>query len=161
MKIEIQKLTDTAKIPTRGSEYAAGYDLYVDTRSTPGLNDYRDDFRKNQGIIFIPPHTNAKLSTGISVAIPKGYFGAIFARSGLASKQGLRPANCVGVIDADYRGPVMVALHNDSNITAQVNDGERIAQLVILPCQDIEFEEVDTLDTTDRGSGGFGSTGKI
>ena len=161
MKIDIQRLTDTAKIPTRGSEYAAGYDLYVDVRSTPALDDYREQFRKNHGVIFIKPHTNAKISTGISVAIPKGHFGAIFARSGLASKQGLRPANCVGVIDADYRGPVMVALHNDSNITAQVNDGERIAQLVILPCQDIEFEEVDTLDTTDRGSGGFGSTGKI
>ena len=99
------------------------------------------------------------LGTGIAVEIQKGYFGAIFARSGIASKRGLRPANCVGVVDCDYRNELMVALHNDSNTPQAIASQERIAQLVILPYQDVEFEEVEILSDTERGLGGFGSTG--
>ena len=98
--------------------------------------------------------------TGLALAIPAGYFGGVFARSGLASKQGLRPANCVGVIDADYRGECTVALHNDTDAPRTVAPGDRIAQLVILPFLAAEFAEADALDETDRGAGGFGSTGR-
>jgi dUTP pyrophosphatase len=100
------------------------------------------------------------VGTGLAVAIPEGYFGGVFARSGLATKQGLRPANCVGVIDADYRGECTVALHNDTDEKRTVLPGDRIAQLVILPFLAAEFEEADTLPETERGAGGFGSTGK-
>lgn len=100
------------------------------------------------------------IGTGIALEIPEGYFGAVFARSGLASKMGLRPANCVGVIDSDYRGEIKVAVHNDTDFEQFFNSGERIAQLVILPYLPVEFEEVDELSDTCRGSGGFGSTGK-
>lgn len=143
MKIKIKKLTDTAKIPTRGSEYAAGYDLYADvTEATE-----------------IKPHSTAKIGTGLSIEIPDGYFGAVFARSGLASKQGLRPANCVGVCDSDYRGEYIVALHNDTDESKTIGPGDRIAQLVVMPYLAVEFEESDELSDTKRGSGGFGSTG--
>lgn len=91
--------------------------------------------------------------------IPEGYFGAVFARSGLATKRGLRPANCVGVIDSDYRGEIIVALKNDSGGLQVINEGERIAQIVIMPYLQVEFNKVDTLEDTDRGAGGFGSTG--
>jgi len=144
MKIDIKLLNDLAKVPTRGSKSAAGYDLYAATSSD----------------CSIAPHETLKIGTGVAVAIPEGYFGAIYARSGLATKQGLRPANCVGVVDADYRGEVIVALHNDTNLTQYINAGDRIAQLVIQPYLNVEFEEVNELDTTDRGEGGFGSTGK-
>ena len=100
------------------------------------------------------------VSTEIAIEIPFGNFGGIFARSGLASKQGLRPANCVGVIDSDYRGPVKVALHNDSNETREVEKGERIAQLVIIPYLPVSINVVDELSNTERGNGGFGSTGE-
>lgn len=143
MKIDIQLLNDLATIPTIGSEYAAGADLYAAT-------DYDIEIRPSQLV---------KIDTGLSIAIPEGYFGAIFARSGLATKQGLRPANCVGVVDADYRGPVIVALYNDSDEVQIVPAKSRIAQLVILPCQSFEFEVVDNLSETERGEGGFGSTG--
>lgn len=145
MKIEIKKLKENAILPTRGSVCAAGYDLYacLDTDS-----------------LEIKPHTTEKIGTGLAVAVPEGYFGAIFARSGLAAKQGLRPANCVGVADSDYRGEYIVALHNDTDEVRLVNNGDRIAQLVIMPYLTAEFCEVDELDTTDRGAGGFGSTGK-
>ncbi len=145
MKIEIQKLRDGAVIPTRGSEKAAGYDLYA-CLETPTLE--------------IAPHATAKVGTGLAIAVPDGYFGAIFARSGLAAKQGLRPANCVGVADSDYRGEYMVALHNDTDTEREIANGERIAQLVILPFLPAEFCEVDQLDETLRGDGGFGSTGR-
>ena len=143
MKIQIKKLKDDAQMPTRGSCAAAGYDLYacLDREVT------------------IAPHTTEKIGTGLSVAVPDGYFGAVFARSGLATKQGLRPANCVGVCDADYRGEYIVALHNDSDEPRTVAPGDRIAQLVIMPFLPAEFEEVDELDETARGAGGFGSTG--
>lgn len=144
MQIDIKLLNDYAKMPSRGSTYAAGYDLYAATSYD----------------IEIAPHKTVKIDTGIAVAIPEGYFGAIYARSGLATKQGLRPGNCVGVIDADYRGPVIVALHNDTNEYQYIHAGDRIAQLVIQPFLSVEFNEVRELDTTERGEGGFGSTGK-
>ncbi len=145
MKIEIKKLKENAQIPTRGSEKAAGYDLYacIDEES-----------------VTIPAHSTVKIGTGLAVAVPDGYFGAIFARSGLAAKQGLRPANCVGVADSDYRGEYIVALHNDTDEDKVIAKNERIAQLVIMPYLSVEFEEVDALDETERGAGGFGSTGK-
>ena len=143
--MKIKKLDEKAIVPTRGSEYAAGYDLYA-------------VFEEEK--ITIWPHDTIIIDTGWSMEIPEGYFGAIFARSGLAAKQGLRPANCVGVIDSDYRGPVKVALHNDTQEHQIVHQGDRIAQLVIMPYKSIEFEEVEELDDTTRGEGGFGSTGK-
>lgn len=143
-KINIKKLTDTAKTPTRGSEHAAGYDLYADVKED----------------VQIAPHTTAKIGTGLAMEIPDGYFGAIFARSGLAAKEGLRPANCVGVCDSDYRGEYIVAIHNDSEETRTVTAGERMAQLVVMPYLAVTFEEVTELTDTNRGEGGFGSTGK-
>lgn len=110
--------------------------------------------------ITIEPHETEKIGTGLAIEIPDGYFGAIFARSGLASKQGLRPANCVGVCDSDYRGEYIVAVHNDSNYPRVINPGERIAQLVVMPYLAVTFDEVADLSDTDRGDGGFGSTGK-
>ena len=144
MKILIKKLSEKATLPTRGSEYAAGYDLYACLDEDA----------------VIAPGKTVKIGTGISVAVPEGYFGAIFARSGLAAKQGLRPANCVGVADSDYRGEYIVALHNDSDEPRTVSNGDRIAQLVVMPFLSCEFEETDELSETQRGSGGFGSTGK-
>ena len=143
VQIKLKKLSDTAKIPIRGSEYAVGYDLYADIAED----------------VTIQPHTTAKIGTGLSIEIPDGYFGAVFARSGLASKQGLRPANCVGVCDSDYRGEYIVALHNDSDTERVVNPGDRIAQLVIMPYLAVDFTEVSSLSDTQRGAGGFGSTG--
>lgn len=144
MKINVKKLIPTAKLPTRGSEYAAGYDLYAALEET----------------VVIAPHQTVMVSTGLAMEIPEGYFGAIFARSGLASKEGLRPANCVGVVDADYRGPFMIAVHNDSETERKVEPEERIAQLVVMPFLPVEFNTVDELAETVRGEGGFGSTGK-
>lgn len=144
--MKIKLLNEFAKVPTRGSEYAAGYDLYAAFK---------------EPLLKISPGSTVVVDTGIAVAIPDGYFGAIFARSGLATKQGLRPANCVGVIDSDYRGPIKVALHNDGPVLPQIiKQGERIAQLVIIPYENIEFEVVEELEETERGEGGFGSTGK-
>ena len=144
MKIQIKKLRENAILPKRGSKAAAGYDLYA-CMDAP---------------ITIKAHETAMIPTGLSLAIPEGYFGAVVARSGLASKKGLRPANCIGVCDSDYRGEIMVALHNDSEQKRSVEPGDRIAQLVILPFLAVDFEERDELDETERGSGGFGSTGK-
>lgn len=141
--LKIKRLNNLAKIPTRGSEEAAGYDLYAAT-------DYD---------IWIEPGQTVKVDTGLAMALPDCTFGAIFARSGLAVKQGLRPANCVGVVDSDYRGPVIVALHNDTDTAQMVPAGARIAQLVILPYVTPVIFDVDDLDETDRGEGGFGSTG--
>lgn len=141
-KIQIKRLRDTAVIPTRGSEKAAGYDLYATA-------NYE-----------IAPHSTVKIGTGISIALPDNSFGAIFARSGLATKKGLRPANCVGVCDSDYRGEYIVPLHNDTDEMMSIEAGERIAQLIVMPFIPVEFEEVDELDETGRGTGGFGSTGK-
>ena len=142
----IKLLREGAKLPARGSAFAAGYDLYACLDGDKEL--------------IIPPHATAMLPTGLSFALPEGTFGAVVARSGLASKQGLRPANCLGVIDSDYRGECFVALHNDSNEERTVRHGDRIAQLVLLPFLPMEFEQVDTLPETVRGEGGFGSTGR-
>ena len=106
------------------------------------------------------PHTTVMVHTGLAAEIPEGYAGLVFARSGIASKRGLAPANKVGVIDSDYRGEIMVALHNHSEETALIADGERIAQLVIVPYLRAEFEETEELGETKRGEGGFGSTGR-
>jgi dUTP pyrophosphatase len=149
MQIKVKKLSESAKLPTRGSEKAAGYDLYAHITGHPYEN------RR----IRIPPHGTVKIGTGLSIAIPDGYFGAILARSGLATKQGLRPANAVGVCDSDYRGEYIIAVHNDSDEERFVANGDRIAQLVIIPYLPVEFKEVNTLDGTARGEGGFGSTG--
>ena len=143
MEIKIKKLTETATIPTCGTEESAGYDLYGD----------------NDDVIQIAPHSTIKIPTGIAMAIPSGYFGAVYARSGLATKKGLRPSNCVGILDADYRGNVIVALHNDTDELMEVNPHERVAQLIIQKFEPIVFNEVEELDETERGVGGFGSTG--
>ena len=143
MNIKYKVLNELAKEPTRGSEYAAGYDLYAATDRE----------------ISLFPHTTQLIGTGLAFELPDGYFGAVYARSGLASKKGLRPANCVGVVDSDYRGEVIVALHNDSDHIMTIDAGERIAQLVLMPYVNMTFEQVEELNTTNRGEGGFGSTG--
>ena len=145
VEVKIKKLNENAVIPTRGSEYAAGYDLYACMDSNES--------------ILIKPHQTVKIHTGIAMKLPAGYFGAVFARSGVATKRGLRPANCVGVCDEDYIGEVIVSLHNDSNVEQMVVGGERVAQYVVIPYQTVAFTEVDELEETERGAGGFGSTG--
>ena len=142
MKVRIKKLTDTARLPAYGSAWAAGADLYSD----------EDTFT-------VAPGETHLTHTGLSIEIPEGYGGFIYARSGLATKRGLAPANKVGVIDADYRGEIMVSLHNHSDKPQTVEAGERVAQLVIAPFLKAEFEEADELSDTVRGEGGFGSTG--
>lgn len=144
VNIKVKKLNMNAKMPTRGSEQAAGYDLYACLESETST---------------INPHETVKIGTGLSIEVPEGYFGGIFARSGLAAKNGLRPANCVGVADSDYRGEYIVALHNDTDIVQTITQNERIAQLVIMPFLPVVFEEVNDLSETERGDGGFGSTG--
>ena len=144
MDVRFKRLNDLAKIPTRGSKFSAGYDLYAAT-------DYD---------IQIPPHSTVMIGTGLAMDIPVGWFGGVFARSGIASKRGLRSANCVPVIDCDYRGEWIIPLHNDTTETKTVQAGERIAQLILLPYQDIDFIEVNELAKTDRGDDGFGSTGE-
>lgn len=141
--INVKKLRDNAIIPTQGSKYAAGYDLYA-AIDTP---------------ITIKSGETVKIGTGLAFELPEGFFAGIFARSGLATKQGLRPANCVGVVDCDYRGEVIVAIHNDSNRDTVIAPGDRIAQMILLPYQSMEFIEVSDLSETDRGDGGFGSSG--
>ena len=142
-KINIKKLNENAVIPTYGSEFSAGADLYA-------LLDAPVSFNPGETIL---------IHTGIAMEIPVGYAGLIYARSGLASKKGLAPANKVGVVDADYRGEIMVALHNHSNKVQEIASGERVAQLVIMPYIAAEFVESETLEETDRAAGGFGSTG--
>ena len=143
MEINIKLLNEYAKIPTRGTPSSAGLDLYA-------ASDEQ---------IRVLPHDTVKVPTGIAVEIPNGYFGAIYPRSGLATKRGLRLANCVAVIDSDYRGEILVALHNDSGHVQYVDVNERIAQLIIQPYLNVEFNQVDELTDTERGNKGFGSTG--
>lgn len=143
MRVNIKKLNENAKTPTYGSEYAAGADLYACT----------------DGDTVILPGETKLIGTGLAIEVPLGYGAFIYARSGLASKRGLAPANKVGVVDADYRGEIMVALHNHSSEAQTVLCGERIAQMVIAPFLTAEFCEVESLSDTQRGSGGFGSTG--
>ena len=140
MEIKVKKLNDKATLPTRGSEYAAGYDLYAAIENN----------------ITVPAHSTEKIGTGLSFELPDETFAAIFARSGLATKQGLRPANCVGVCDSDYRGEYIVAIHNDTDI----EPGERIAQMILMPYIPMTFVETDELSESGRGQDGFGSTGK-
>ena len=143
MKIRIKKLNENAILPTYGTEFSAGADLY-------NLPDNE---------LTVPAHSTVMIHTGLSVEIPEGYCGLIFARSGLASKRGLAPANKVGVVDSDYRGEWMVAIHNHSDSDAKIEGGERVAQMVIVPYLKAEFELADELSDTARGAGGFGSTG--
>lgn len=142
-KIAVKKLRENAILPKYGSEFAAGADLYA-------LCD--------EDIVFAPNETKF-VHTGLAMEIPEGYAGLVYARSGLASKRGLAPANKVGVVDSDYRGEIMVALHNHSGEEQKIASGERIAQLVVTPFLKVEFEEAETLSETVRGEGGFGSTG--
>ena len=142
--VNIKKLNENAVIPTYGSEFSAGADLYACSDAP----------------IVIEAGKTVLVHTGIAMEIPVGYVGLVFARSGLASKKGLAPANKVGVIDSDYRGEIMVALHNHGTIPQTISDGERIAQIVFAPYYAAEFSVVDELDDTTRGAGGFGSTGK-
>lgn len=142
-KVEIKRLDENAVIPKYGTDYAAGADLYA-------LID---------GAVTIEPGQSALIHTGIAMAIPEGLVGLIFARSGMACKRGLAPANKVGVIDSDYRGEIMVCLHNHGTVAQTVENGERIAQISFVPYYCAEFDEVDELDATVRGAGGFGSTG--
>lgn len=142
-KVNVKKLKENAVLPTYGSEFAAGADLYACLE-----ND-----------ITINPGETVMIGTGLAMEIPVGYAGLIYARSGLASKRGLAPANKVGVVDSDYRGEFIVALHNHSNSVQMVAAGERIAQLVITPVIQVDFMETDELENTVRGAGGFGSTG--
>lgn len=143
MNVAIKKLCSNAVIPSYGSEYAAGADLYACI----------------DGELEIKPHSTVVIPTGIALELPLGYAGLIYARSGLATKKGLAPANKVGVVDCDYRGEVKVALHNHSDICQSVSSGERIAQLVITPYITAAFTVADELSPTVRGAGGFGSTG--
>ena len=143
MKLRIKKLNENAIIPTYGTEYSAGADLYNLPENT----------------VIIKPHETVLIKTGIALEIPEGYCGLVFARSGLATKRGLAPANKVGVIDADYRGEIMVSLHNHSDSPAKVEGGERVAQLAVVPFLKADFEVCEELSETVRGEGGFGSTG--
>ena len=142
MKVNVKKLNENAKLPTYGSEFAAGADLYAAESAE------------------IPAGETRFIHTGIAVELPLGTVGLVYARSGLASKQDLAPANKVGVIDCDYRGEIIVALHNHGKEARMIAAGERIAQFVIAPYYTAEFCEADELTNTQRGVGGFGSTGK-
>lgn len=144
MKVFFKKCREGAQIPTKGSEYAAGYDLYACLSQD----------------VEISPGETAVIPTGLCLELPNGYAGFVYARSGLATKKGLAPANKVGVCDSDYRGEYLVALYNQSEKDAVVKNGERIAQLVIAPYLDVEFVQEENLSETNRGSGGFGSTGQ-
>ena len=143
-KVNIKKLNEKATIPTYGSEFSAGADLYALAEEP----------------ITIAPHQTVLVHTGVAMEIPTGYVGLVFARSGLATKRALAPANKVGVIDSDSRGEIMVALHNHSDEAKTIENGERIAQIVLVPYLAAEFDEVDELSDTARGEGGFGSTGR-
>lgn len=144
VNVRYRRVSELAHPPTRGSEKAAGYDLYAALKEP----------------VVIAPHATVKIDTGLQFEIPDGYFAAIFARSGIAAKEGLRPANCTGVCDSDYRGNYIVALHNDSETERTVTPGERIAQMIVMPYLSVSFEESEELSSTERGAGGFGSTGK-
>lgn len=163
--IKFKKLKPNATIPTQGSEYAAGYDLYA-CIDEPVTIQPHETIKIGTGIAVIPPEVNCSIPCSnwnnnqkiIKTNITT--FGAIFARSGLATKKGLRPANCVGVCDIDYTGEYIVPLHNDTDIPQIVEPNERIAQLVFIPYITDNWEEVDELEETERGNNGFGSSGK-
>lgn len=142
-KVRLVKTDPNAIIPSYGTEFSAGADLYSLSEAVIGA-----------GETYV-------VHTGISLEIPEGLVGLVFARSGLATKRGLAPANKVGVIDSDYRGEIMVALHNHGDREQRIEKGERVAQLVLVPYITADFIETDTLENTERGQGGFGSTGKL
>ena len=146
IKVKFVTVREGAKVPERGSKFAAGYDL---SACIPDMER-----------VIIHPGETVKIPTGLAVKIPDGYFGGVFARSGLSTKQGLRPATAVSVIDSDYVGEIFIPIHNDSNEIRVIEHSQRICQLVILPYLNAEFEEVDKLEDTERGDNGFGSSGK-
>lgn len=145
ISVKLKKLNKNAIIPKYGTQFSAGADLYACEGKA----------------ITVQPHQTVFVHTGVAIEIPEGLVGLVYARSGLASKRSLAPANKVGVIDCDYRGEIIVSLHNHSNEPQTIEDKERIAQLVIAPCFVADFEEVENLTDSDRGQGGFGSTGKM
>lgn len=168
--IKFKKLKPNATVPTQGSEYAAGYDLYA-CIDEPMTIQPHETVKIGTGIAITPPKVRCLFDQPALTEMPNMYyhydietnintFGAVFARSGLATKKGLRPANAVGVCDIDYTGEYIVALHNDTNIPQTVEPNERIAQLVFIPYVTDTWQEVDNLDETKRGDGGFGSSGK-
>lgn len=144
MNIKVKKLKPDATVPTMGSKFAAGADLYS---------------AEDEDVVIEPGETKF-IGTGLAMEIPEGYVGLVYARSGLACKRGLAPANKVGVVDSDYRGEIKVALHNHGKEAQTVEKGERIAQMVIAPYLSVNYEEADELSETERGEGGFGSTGR-
>ena len=144
LDLKFKKLTETMRVPTKAHPTDACFDLYADIPD---------------GICVIAQHTSEKIPTGFATNIPHGFWGAIFARSGLATKQGLRPANCVAVIDEPYTGEWLVPIHNDSDVERVISHGDRIAQFTLLPYYNINLIEVDNLLKTDRGDDGFGSSG--
>lgn len=160
MEIKIKRLTDTAQIPKKNFASDACFDLYLDAPDAL-YHEWNGGIKVIEASgIKIRPNETVMLHTGIAMEIPLGYYAAIYARSGLACKEGLRPANCTGIIDADYRNEILVAIHNDSAETRIVHDGDRIAQMAILPVVDVKLVESDNLSETERGFGGFGSSGK-
>ena len=158
LDVKIKRLSDIAIMPTYGSTKAACMDLYANL----GFHDAMtvNGLAKKPNFVEIEPHTTVKIGTGFAFQPPEGYCGLIFARSGLATKQGLAPANKVGVCDEDYTGEYIVALHNDTDETQFVHHGDRIAQLIFVPYEQASLIEVDNLNETERGSGGFGSSGR-
>lgn len=147
IQVNIKRLSDTAILPTYGSEKASGMDLYADVKSL-GADK-----------LYIAPNGCLKIPTGFAFELPEGYCTLILARSGLSTKKGLRPANCVGLCDEDYRGNYIVPLRNDSDEAQVIEHGDRIAQLMFVPYVQATLTEVDTLSSTERGEGGFGSSG--
>lgn len=145
MVVKIKKMSDTAIIPEKATEGSAGYDIYVDSDKP----------------IEIPPHETIMIPSGIAMEIPDGYFGAIYPRSGISTKRGLRIANCVGVIDSDYRGPIGLPIHNDGRFTQTIEPYERVAQIIFQKYDDVSIVEVNELSKTERGYNGFGSTGTL
>lgn len=145
ISVKVKKISNSAKLPEQAIRADAGFDLYADIVEP----------------LAIYPHETKKIPTGLTMAMPTGYWAGIFARSGIATKRGLAPANKVGVVDCDYRGEIMVALHNHSDTVQFVEVGEKIAQMVFMPCVYADFVEVENLNDTERGTGGFGSTGTV
>lgn len=154
LDLKIKLLRNTAKMPTKGHPNDACFDIYADI-----LGPQKEAGMLNPETITIFPHETVKISTGFATEIPHGYWGAIFARSGLSSKEGLRPAQGVPVIDEGYRGEWKIPLHNDSEKIRVIHHGDRIAQFMLLPWYETNLITVDNLTDTDRGAGGFGSTG--
>ena len=146
VNVKIKKLYNNTIMPTRADDGSAGMDLYA---------HINEDYMR-----VIKPHTTEMISVGFAMETPNNTYGAIFARSGLSSKKGLRPANCVGVVDSTYRGEVFVALHNDTDNIQQIINGDRIAQMIIMEYPTVGIIETDTLSETERGKGGFGHSGR-